>query len=247
MSKYFGRDVETEEEDIDDYEYDKDGNIVYYAIRPNKTQIKKEYENLFAIGEQMSKLSAANLLTLNLPIKIHEAVEQISGMALNNARKRLLKYIAGQLYKIDHSAILEQLDKLQNKNAHATREHHLTERWRDRLLNEGDKALAALLDEHPHADRQALRQLVRNAKKEAETNKPPKSARLLYQQLKELFESQTIAALDLIDLNEEDLADDIDELDFDGDEGYFEEFDIDDDEDYDDEDEDFDEDFDEEE
>lgn len=242
MSKYFGRDVETQEDDIDDYEYDKDGNIVYYAIRPNKTQIKKEYETLFAIGEQMSKLSATHLATLNLPPKIHEAVEQVGGMPLNNARKRLLKYIAGQLYKIDRTDILEQLAKLQNKNAHATREHHLTERWRDRLLNDGDKALTALLDEYPHADRQALRQLVRNAQKEAETNKPPKSARLLYQHLKELFESQSLEELELIDLNEEELLDtdelDFDELDFNEDDDDFDESDYDDFED----DEDFDED-----
>ncbi|MFZ2725654.1 MAG: ribosome biogenesis factor YjgA [Methylococcaceae bacterium] len=232
MSKYFGRDVETQEDDIDDYEYDKDGNIVYYAIRPNKTQIKKEYETLFAIGEQMSKLSATHLTTLNLPPKIHEAVEQVGGMPLNNARKRLLKYIAGQLYKIDRTDILEQLAKLQNKNAHATREHHLTERWRDRLLNDGDKALTALLDEYPQADRQALRQLVRNAQKEAESNKPPKSARLLYQHLKELFESQSLEELALIDLNEEELLD-ADELDFDEDDEDFEEFDFEDDEDFD--------------
>jgi ribosome-associated protein len=44
-----------------------------------------------------------------------------------------------------------------------------------------------LLDEQPHADRQLLRQLLRNAQKEAEAGKPPKSSRLLYRQLKELF------------------------------------------------------------
>ncbi|MGZ4998507.1 MAG: ribosome biogenesis factor YjgA, partial [Methylobacter sp.] len=70
---------------------------------------------------------------------------------------------------------------------HAVREHHTAERWRDRLIAEGNDALTELLDEQPHADRQLLRQLLRNAQKEAETNKPPKSSRLLYRQLKELF------------------------------------------------------------
>jgi ribosome-associated protein len=47
--------------------------------------------------------------------------------------------------------------------------------------------LAALLDEQPHADRQQLRQLVRNAQKELQAEKPPKSSRLLYRYLKTLF------------------------------------------------------------
>lgn len=223
MSKYIG---ETEEEDIDDYEYDQDGNIVYYAVRPNKTQIKKEYTALFAVGEEMAKLSPANLLSLDLPLKIHEAVTQVSSMPLNNARKRLLKYIAGQLYKIEHRAILEQLAKLHYKNAHATREHHLIERWRDRLLVDGNKALTALLDEYPRADRQVLRQLMRNAQKEADGNKAPKSARLLYQHLKELFNTKAeddsdLAADAIIDEFEDE--EDITDFDFDADAEFDEE------------------------
>ena len=35
--------------------------------------------------------------------------------------------------------------------------------WRERLLEDGDEALAELLDQHPAADRQLVRQLVRNA------------------------------------------------------------------------------------
>jgi ribosome-associated protein len=67
------------------------------------------------------------------------------------------------------------------------REHHVTERWRDRLISEGNDALTELMDEHPQADRQKLRHLVRNAQKEAELVAPPKSSRLIYQYLKALF------------------------------------------------------------
>ncbi|MGZ8159568.1 MAG: ribosome biogenesis factor YjgA, partial [Methylobacter sp.] len=109
-------------------------------------------------------------------------------MAHKGARKRLLKFIAGQLHKIDAEPILEKLARIKNKSAHAVREHHTAERWRDRLIAEGNDALTELLDEQPHADRQLLRQLLRNAQKEAEAGKPPKSSRLLYRQLKALFQ-----------------------------------------------------------
>ncbi|PPK78105.1 ribosome-associated protein [Methylobacter tundripaludum] len=170
----------------EEYEYD-DEEVEYYAIRPNKTQIKKDMAVLFALSEEMSELPAGQLKTLELPEIINKAVVEVSGMPHKGARKRLLKFIAGQLNKIDIEPILEKLSRIKNKSAHAVREHHIVERWRDRLIAEGNDALTELLDEQPHADRQLLRQLLRNAQKETEAGKPPKSSRLLYRQLKELF------------------------------------------------------------
>jgi len=169
-----------------DYEYEDD-EVEYYAVRPNKTQIKREMAALFDLGEEMSGLTASQLKTLELPENIHKAVAEVAGMPLKGARKRLLKFIAAQLHKIDVEPIREKLARIKNKSVHAVREHHIVERWRDRLATEGDGALTELLDEHPGADRQQIRQLIRSVKKEAETAKPPKSSRMLYRYLKELF------------------------------------------------------------
>jgi ribosome-associated protein len=178
----------SEEHDYDyEYEYNDKGEIVYYAVRPNKTQIKKDMAVLFALSEEISELSAAQIKQLELPDNIHKAVVEVSGMPHKGARKRLLKFITGQLNKIDLEPVLEKLARMKNKSAHAVREHHKVERWRDRLIAEGNNALTELLDEQPHADRQQLRQLLRNIQKETETAKPPKSSRLLYRYLKDLF------------------------------------------------------------
>ena len=171
-----------------EYEYDENGEIVYYAVRPNKTQIKKDMAVLFALSEEMSELSAAQLKYLELPENIHKALVEVSGMPHKGARKRLLKFITGQLHKTDVEPILEKLARLKSKSAHAVREHHIVERWRDKLIAGGNDALTELLDEQPHADRQQLRQLLRNIQKETEAAKPPKSSRLLYRYLKNLFE-----------------------------------------------------------
>lgn len=170
-----------------EYEYDDKGEIVYYAVRPNKTQLKKDMAVLFALSEEMSELPAAQLKRLELPENIYKAVVEVSGMPHKGARKRLLKFITGQLHKIDVEPVLEKLAHMKNKSAHAVREHHIVERWRDRLIAGGADALTELFDEQPHADRQQLRQLLRNAQKEAEAAKPPKSSRLLYRYLKNLF------------------------------------------------------------
>ena len=62
---------------------------------------------------------------------------------------------------------------------------HLLERWRARLLND-EKALEAFITEYPRADIPQLRALIRNARKEQEQNKPPKSYREIFQFLKAL-------------------------------------------------------------
>lgn len=168
------------------YEEQED-EVQYYAVRPNKTLIKKEIGVLFKLAEEMSVLSAAHLKSLELPEKIHKAVVEVSVMKLNGARKRLLKFIAGQLHKMDVDPILERLARIKTQSAHVVREHHITERWRDRLIVEGNDAVTELMDEFPHADRQKLRHWVRNAQKEAELAAPPRSSRLLYQYLKALL------------------------------------------------------------
>jgi ribosome-associated protein len=206
-----------------EYEYDENGEIVYYAVRPNKTQIKKEMAALFALGEEISVLSAAHIKSLDLPDNIHKAVTDAGKMPHTGARKRLLKYVAGQLHKIDVDPILEKVARIKSKSAHAVREHHIAEHWRDTLIAEGNQALTEFLDEYPHADRQQLRQLMRNAQKETELAKPPKSSRLLYRYLKDLLQTVEEEELELLnDLEqeqEEDLDDEFDDDDeFDEDE-----------------------------
>jgi ribosome-associated protein len=142
---------------------------------------------LFALSQELSELPSTQLKALELPDIIHKALTEASGMPHKSARKRLLKFITGQLNKIDIEPYLEKLACMKSQSAHAVREHHIAERWRARLINDGNAALTELLNDHPHADRQQLRQLIRNAQKETELAKPPKSSRLLYRYLKTLL------------------------------------------------------------
>jgi ribosome-associated protein len=54
------------------------------------------------------------------------------------------------------------------------------------LLEEGD-ALTELLAAYPQADAQQLRTLIRNAQKEKELMKPPKSYREIFQILRDII------------------------------------------------------------
>jgi ribosome-associated protein len=170
-------------EDADDGE-----EVEYYAIRPNKTRIKQEIAGVHAMAEEITQLSASHIAEFELPESIEQALLEAAKMGRNSARKRLLKYITAQLRNIDLEPIQEKLARMKNQSAHAVREHHQIERWRDVLVADtGTQQLTKFISEFPGADSQHIRQLQRNAQKEAKEAKPPKSARLLYQYLKELI------------------------------------------------------------
>ena len=82
-------------------------------------------------------------------------------------------------------------DALDEKGEAARKEvaqMHRVEDWREKLLDGGDDALAAFIDEFPTADRQHLRQLVRNAGEEKKRNKPPRAFREIFQVVRDAMQ-----------------------------------------------------------
>jgi len=173
----------------DQIEYDEDGEIIeYYAIRPNKEQIKRDIAEVAKLAEELIHLSEAQLGAMKMPELIESAIVSAKKMpSTKPARKRQLKYITAKLREIDLEKVIDVIGRIKTKSAHGVREHHQAEQWRDKLIAcENNDVLTELLNEQPTADRQHLRQLQRNAQKEAKAEKPPRSSRLLYQYLKEL-------------------------------------------------------------
>jgi ribosome-associated protein len=101
------------------------------------------------------------------------------------ARRRQLQYIGKMMRTIDPEPIQAALDKLRNKHSQNTAVLHKLEQMRDRIVEQGDDAINDAMVLYPEMDRQRLRQLARQAKKEKEANKPPKASREIFQVLKE--------------------------------------------------------------
>ena len=93
-------------------------------------------------------------------------------------------------------AIRDALDEKGEAARLETGAMHRAEAWRERLLDEGDAALSELLDAHPGADRQQLRQLVRSALDERRKDKPPRAYRELYRAIRMLEGPATDATAD---------------------------------------------------
>jgi len=154
----------------------------------SKSQKKREATAAQELGKNLLSLSPDDLASIELPETLSNALSEARRIKKNSALKRQLQYIGKLMRHIDIEPIREQYLKLTDHYQKDIKEFHQLEKWRDRLLTEGDKALEELINDMPGTDRQHLRQLMRQAAKEAKLNKPPKSAREIFKYLKVLFE-----------------------------------------------------------
>ncbi len=96
------------------------------------------------------------------------AVEETSRIRSHEGRRRHMQYVGKLMRREDLNAIQAVFDEIEQEARHRDLAFHRLEKWRDRLLDEGDEAVEAFIADFPDVDRQALRQLIRNAKSERE-------------------------------------------------------------------------------
>ena len=155
-------------------------------LPPSKTKIKKQMHELQDIGEQLVALSKDQLKEIELPETLLDAILEAKRITKFGAIKRQMQYIGRLMRNVDPAPIVAKLEVWSGKSSQHIAYMHRVERWRERLL-ESDSALTELLAEHPDADAQRLRSLIRNALKEKELLKPPKSFREIFQVLREIL------------------------------------------------------------
>lgn len=158
------------------------------ADEKSKSQRKREMTALQDIGEQLVELTRSQLDKLTLPEALLEAVQMARSMNQRGARKRQLQYIGKVMRSVDADPIRVALEALEKPHQQAAGHLHAIERWRDRLLTQGDAALEEFFEKYPDADRQHLRQLVRNATAEKLADKTPRVARVLFHYLREVMQ-----------------------------------------------------------
>ena len=155
----------------------------------SRSQQRREALEVLALGEKLVALTPAQLARLPVPESLLPHIEDARRITAHIAHKRQLAFLAKHMRREDDETLEALRDALDANSETSRREvatMHRMERWRERLLDEGDDALAELLDEYPQADRQHLRQLLRNAREEKLRNKPPRAYRELFQVLRDL-------------------------------------------------------------
>lgn len=185
-------------------------------LSPSRSQKRREALAVFDLGEKLVALSPAQLAKVPMPDELRELVRESRRITAPVAHKRQLQFLAKHMRR-ETDETLELIKRaLEHDRSDSRRETatlHRFEAMRDRLIEGGDAALAELIDQYPHADRQHLRQLARNAKDERLHNKPLHAYRELFRELKQLLATpgdEATDEVDDIDATDADAADDLD-------------------------------------
>ena len=158
----------------------------------SRSQQRREALEVLALGEKLVSLTPAQLARLPVPESLLPHIADARRITAHIAHKRQLAFLAKQMRR-EEDETLEAIRDALDANSEVSRREvatmHRLERWRERLIDEGDAALDELLALHPSADRQHLRQLARNARAERDREKPLHAYRELFRALRELFEA----------------------------------------------------------
>ena len=165
--------------------------------RPSKSQVKREMLRLQDLGEDLTRLNPDTLESIPMSDRLADALREMRRLTKHEARRRQLQFIGKLMRSEDAEAIAGALQRLEAGSAARKRRLHELENWRDRMIDEGDEAVAQFVVAFPDANPQQIRQLVRGARKEREMDKPPAASRKLFRYLREILsESDDPAALE---------------------------------------------------
>ncbi len=168
----------------DDPELDADD------ARPSRSQIKREHLALQGLAEQLLALPRALLEELSLSEVTWTAIDETARIKDQRALRRHYKRIANCLARENTEPLQALIARREAQARAASARQHQIERWRERLLEEGDEALAELITAYPEVDRQQLRSLMRAAQRDAERGRPD-APRRLFRHLRALLDTST--------------------------------------------------------
>lgn len=155
--------------------------------RETRADKKNRALQLEKLGESLVKLPAGKLTRVTLPDDLLAAVTEARRITAHGGYRRQIQFIGRIMRSLDARPIAAQLLAMEQEEAPSSAAFRAAERWRERLIDEGDLALEALVQEKPAADRTTLRQLARQAVVEKKNGKPPHASRALFRALHALM------------------------------------------------------------
>jgi ribosome-associated protein len=152
---------------------------------PSKSQLKREMTALQVLGAELVELSRERLAKIEMPERLRDALLDAQRFTKHEAKRRQLQYIGKIMRDVDVTPLRAAMDEVKGKSEAANIRQHRLEKLRTRLM-EDEAVFSELARDFPAADLQHLRQLRRNALKEAQLGKPPRAYRELFRELREL-------------------------------------------------------------
>ena len=166
---------------------------------PSKTRRKHAMHALQDLGERLVALSPENLKLLDLPERLADAIGLARGIRAHEGRRRQMQYIGKLMRTVDAEPIEVALAQILGGLPDDREAFAAVEQWRERLLGEPGAELE-YVQAHPHVDRARLSTLIRDARGERGTHRPPHRYRELFRYLRavaaDISAADTTAAAD---------------------------------------------------
>jgi ribosome-associated protein len=153
--------------------------------RPSKSERKRRSDDLQSLGEALIDLPQSELDALPLPDALRDAVMVARRITAHGGLYRQKQYIGKLMRKLDAEPIRAAMTARNDRQRLEALRFRRIEHWRDRLLAEGDAALAQFIAETAgRVSAQRLRGLVADAQQEQRSGAAPHAARELFRAIR---------------------------------------------------------------
>jgi len=161
------------------YQWTTEEGEVYEPVeRRDRNELRAQNQALEELALRLASMTVGERQRLPLDEYVLDEIELLARLGPKSARRRQLLRVQAHLRAADLDALEAALAGAGQDDAKL----NALERWRSKLIDGGDDALTAFVDAHPSADRQRIRALIRQARKQGPAAK--KAARSLFQVLK---------------------------------------------------------------
>src|SRR5690606_31488677 len=134
---------------------------------PSKSQRKRDMTAVQDLGKDLTTLNRKQLEKLQLSDRVLAALAEFHRLPNSNeARRRHLQFIGKIMRDEPHEQIQQALEALRTPDHTEVRRAQLIEKWGERLLSGAEEDINAFLSDYPLAERQAIRQILRNYSRE---------------------------------------------------------------------------------
>jgi len=156
---------------------------------PSRSAMKRASHELQELGKQLLAMPDSRLAGIDMPERLREALEMWKKTKSHEGKRRQLQFIGKVMRLVDAEPLREAVAIWQLGHARDALQLHQIERWRVELLSDDADAVTRWMAEYPQTDVQQLRNLVRQARKDAAAapeQRSGKAFRELFQLLKDI-------------------------------------------------------------
>jgi ribosome-associated protein len=152
---------------------------------PTKTELKRRAQAVQDLADRLIDAPAEAIPDLGLPEKLADAIALARRITSRGALVRQRQFVAKLMRGIDPEPIRAALDAAASAARQDAARFRRAERWRDRLVEGGNLAIAEFAAECGLADRQELERLVGAALAERKSGKAAGAGRKLFRRVRD--------------------------------------------------------------